>query len=398
MTAAMGHPIRQDSGEWPQFSAAEYEARWSKIDGILASEDLDALVVYSNGAARHELTWLTGWGPKGDGYLVIGGGAPPALYVQMFNHVPTARLMSIIAEVEWGGRSSAATVADDLRRRGRQRRVGLVGQIPWSAHAELTGSLPGVALVDAGPAFRRLRLVKSDEEIAWTRRGAELCDAAMETLVAEARPGLTEHELGALVEGAYARLGGTHGICFIATGPMGGGGRTVPSQHWSRRLVEAGDAILIELSAGVGGYTGQVLRTIAVGAEPPPAMLRLHAVAEQAFDALAAAVRPGVSAAELQAVAGLIDEAGFTVCDDVVHGYGGGYLPPILRTPATAHGAAPDLTMLAGMMVVIQPNVITADGSLGVQTGELLLVTETGSESLHRLPRGLLRATGGGRR
>jgi Xaa-Pro aminopeptidase len=163
-------------------------------------------------------------------------------------------------------------------------------------------------------------------------------------------------------------------------------------------VVEAGDAILIELSAGVGGYTGQVLRTIAVGAEPPPAMRRLHEVAEQAFDALAATLGPGVTAADLQAVAGLIDEAGLGVCDDVVHGYGGGYLPPVLRTPATAHGPAPDLTMLPGMMVVIQPNVIAADGSLGVQTGELMLVTETGSESLHGVARGLLRAAGGGGR
>jgi Xaa-Pro aminopeptidase len=80
------------------------------------------------------------------------------------------------------------------------------------------------------------------------------------------------------------------------------------------------------------------------------------------------------------------------VCDDVVHGYGGGYLPPILRTPATTHGAIPDFTLQPGMMVVVQPNVIDTSVSLGVQTGELILVTTGGNERLHRLPRGLLRA------
>jgi len=40
------------------------------------------------------------------------------------------------------------------------------------------------------------------------------------------------------------------------------------------------------------------------------------------------------------------------------------------------------------MMMVIQPNVITTDQTAGVQTGELVLVTDTGAESLHTAPRG----------
>jgi hypothetical protein len=44
------------------------------------------------------------------------------------------------------------------------------------------------------------------------------------------------------------------------------------------------------------------------------------------------------------------------------------------------------------MTLVVQPNVTTADGRLGVQTGELLLVTEHGPERLHTYPPGLLRA------
>ena len=46
------------------------------------------------------------------------------------------------------------------------------------------------------------------------------------------------------------------------------------------------------------------------------------------------------------------------------------------------------------MTVVLQPNVITPDERAGVQTGELVLVTETGWEPLHRYPRGLTRIGG----
>jgi Xaa-Pro aminopeptidase len=383
-----------DGFPYPRFGPGEYARRWQAIDGLQSTGGLDALVVYGTGAARHELTWLTNWGPRQEGYLVAGGDAPPALFVQLYNHVPTARLMSVLERVDWGGRDSATTVADDLRSRGPLGRVGLVGAIPYLHHARLAAALPGVELVDATASFRRLRLVKSPDEIEWTRRGARLCDAAMRALVAEARPGLTEHELGALVESAYGRLGGSHGICFIASAPMAGGGRFVPSQHWSSRRIEAGDMIMIELSAGVGGYTGQILRTIAVGAEPPDRVRELHDVAEHAYAAIAAAIRPGATAADLLAATELIDDAGLTVCDDVVHGYGGGYLPPVLRTPATMHGPAPDLVLQPGMMLVVQPNVITTDATLGVQTGELLLVTDAGAESLHAFERGLLRAAG----
>jgi Xaa-Pro dipeptidase len=41
--------------------------------------------------------------------------------------------------------------------------------------------------------------------------------------------------------------------------------------------------------------------------------------------------------------------------------------------------------------VVIQPNVVTPDGKAGVQTGELVLITPTGIEPLHAVPRGFMR-------
>jgi Xaa-Pro dipeptidase len=86
-----------------------------------------------------------------------------------------------------------------------------------------------------------------------------------------------------------------------------------------------------------------------------------------------------------------------------VHGFGGGYLPPVIsRTAvesrrASASLAPPpggDFTFTAGMTVVLQPNVITPDERAGVQTGELVLVTESGWEPLHRYPRGLARIGG----
>jgi len=111
---------------------------------------------------------------------------------------------------------------------------------------------------------------------------------------------------------------------------------------------------------------------------------------------------------------GVIEAAGFTIIDDLLHGYGGGYLPPVLGSrslpppyppPRAGEGSSiypppragegrvgvPDEPFRAGMTVVIQPNVVTPDGRAGVQTGELVVITETGIEPLHAVPRGFLR-------
>jgi len=114
----------------------------------------------------------------------------------------------------------------------------------------------------------------------------------------------------------------------------------------------------------------------------------LHAVAAAAFDAIAQRLIPGTPARDLAAAAGVIGQAGFTSIDDLVHGFGGGYLPPVV--PGDGRPVpAPGFVLAAGMTVVVQPNVVTRDGRAGVQTGELLLVTDSGPERLHAYPPGL---------
>jgi Xaa-Pro aminopeptidase len=100
-----------------------------------------------------------------------------------------------------------------------------------------------------------------------------------------------------------------------------------------------------------------------------------------------------VHAEELVAAAGVVEDAGFTTVDDLVHGFGGGYLPPVIGSRSRPIRPTPDLTLEAGMTLVVQPNVATPDLRLGVQTGELLLVTDDGAERLHGFAEGLVRTS-----
>ena len=148
----------------------------------------------------------------------------------------------------------------------------------------------------------------------------------------------------------------------------------VPAQWPSDRRLQTGDALVFEISASFWEYPAQRLGTVFVDAEPTAPYRELLSVAEATFDAVVARLRAGATAAELWQAA-----SGIAIRDDLVHGFVGGYLPPVLG----ARQPVPDFTFEAGMTVVVQPNVVTRDERAGVQVGELLLVTRDGVERLH---------------
>jgi len=118
---------------------------------------------------------------------------------------------------------------------------------------------------------------------------------------------------------------------------------------------------------------------------------KLHETAEAAFDAVTGVIRHGTTMKQILDAAGIIENAGFTVFDDLMHGFGGGYFPPVLGSKSRPAGPLPEMTLETGMTCVVQPNVVTPDQKAGVQVGELVLVTDTGFERLHRAERGLFR-------
>ena len=86
-------------------------------------------------------------------------------------------------------------------------------------------------------------------------------------------------------------------------------------------------------------------------------------------------LKAGATPAQVIDASGVIEDAGFTIIDDLLHGYGGGYLPPILGCKSRPAGPVPEEPFRAGQTVVIQPNVVTRDRKAGVQTGEMVLIT-----------------------
>jgi len=376
--------------EYPRFSDAEMARRRAAIENLLAEFALDHLVYCGANRFGSAVQWLTGWPVTAEAVGVLTPKIPDALFVQHINHVPLARRLAAPAEVTWGGGSSIAAAVAALDRRGaRAGRVGVIGPMTFEQHATLAARFGEVANLNR--RYVRLRQIKSPEEIDWMRIGATLTDRGMVALRDGLRPGLTERELADLVERAYIVLGGSNVIHFFGVTPMTDPSIGVPTQFVANRKVNAGDAVVAEISAAFWEYPGQVLRSFALGAEPSKLYRDLHAAADAAFDAVAAVLKDGTMPSEIIDAASVIEQAGFTIIDDLLHGYGGGYLPPVLGSRSRPSAHIPDEPLRTGMTVVIQPNVVTPDGKAGVQTGELVLVTATGIEPLHAMPRGFVR-------
>jgi Xaa-Pro aminopeptidase len=261
--------------------------------------------------------------------------------------------------------------------------------MPWRHWLDLCDA--GVELLDVTRAYAALRKIKSAEEIDRLRGAAELTDLAVLTLQEVAKPGVDEKELVALAEESYRRRGGTTRITFLRSMPMDAPNGCLPAQNPSERRLERGDVILTEISASLEGYSGQIHRPIFVGAEPTEPWLRLFDVAKDAYERVAHGMTPGSTEGDAIRNARVIGEAGYAIYDDLIHGYGTDYGPPLVDRSCVAfwrEGAAPPpgRTIEQGMTVVIQPNPITPDERMGLQLGALTLVTHGGAESLHTLP------------
>lgn len=378
-----------------RFSADEMARRYALARGLMRELGLDFLVVFGNsGVNRHNHAnhfWLSEWQDMHHCYLVVPREGDATLLVGLVNHVPNARELSGVPNVEWGGYEPGKTVARIV-----DGSVGLVGVnatwsdgMPWRHYVDLQAVHP--ELLDVTREYAALRRIKSDEEIARLHEAAELSDLAITTLVEVAKPGVAETELVALVEESYRRRGGTTRITFLRSMPMHAPNGCLPAQNPSSRRLERGDVIITEFSASVRGYSGQVHRPVFVQADPTDEWLRLFDAARDAYDAVTRGMTPGSTEGDVIRNAGVIGERGYAIYDDLIHGYGTDYGPPLVDRSCVQYwngGGEPPAgrTIEEGMTIVVQPNPVTPDERMGLQLGALTVVTPTGAESLHTLP------------
>lgn len=377
---------------FPRYTAAEMERRHRFVDELMAEQELDALIVGgATGPLETSVQFFTNWPNQVQSYVLFRPGHQPVLLVRLWNHLPDARRIAVIEDIRYGGDTPAeqAEALGAVLAGHHAARVGLVGVVPHGDLAILTQEAPSAQFVDMNSHYQTFRLVKSADEMVFVRIASRMNDAAVQALADSLRPGMSEYEVARIVEEVYLGHRAWNLIHFSLSTPMEKPSVCVPHQYHPDRRLSVGDVFVTEISTTFWGYAGQILRTFTIGQGPTPRYARLHETALRAYDSITKTLRPGVTIGEVLDAAEVITASGFDIWDDVVHGFGGAYLPPIVRTRASRGAThADDFRYADGTFLVVQPNVI--DDQAGVQVGNSMWVTGEGTEVTQEYPTALI--------
>ena len=236
--------------------------------------------------------------------------------------------------------------------------------------------------VSATPILRELRMTKDSAEIDALRRAGAAIDRVHARMGEWLRTGRTEADIAADIRAAIVAEGHLDAdFVIVGSGPNGAN----PHHAESGRVVEPGDVVVIDIGGPVEpGYFSDSTRTYVLG-EPDPEIAERYAVLERAQAAAVAAVRPGVTAASVDAAARkVLTEAGFGA--EFIHRTGHGIGLSVHDEPYVVDGN--DIVLRAGMAFSIEPG-IYFDGEWGARIEDIVVVTEDGVESVNHRPHGL---------
>ncbi|MDO4797126.1 MAG: aminopeptidase P family protein [Coriobacteriales bacterium] len=221
----------------------------------------------------------------------------------------------------------------------------------------------------------RMRMVKDADELELLRRAQCITDEAFAHICTFIRPGLTELQIRAELEG-YMLAHGAHALSFdsiVASGPNGANPHARPGE----RVVERGDLIVIDFGAGYGDYHADMTRTVCVGS-PSAEQRKVYDIVRRAHEACAKAARPGMGGKELHALSQrIIAEAGYG--DYYKHGLGHGVGIQIHEHPRV--GARSTDVLPQGSVFTIEPG-IYLPGKFGIRLEDFGVMGEHGFEPI----------------
>jgi Xaa-Pro aminopeptidase len=346
-------------------------------DGV-AERGLDALLVTGLANVR----WLTGF--TGSSALALVGAGPEGVRVfltdfryltQSAEQVPAAWAKDIAPEL-------LPAVGERLPE-GPLRLGFDDADLSVRDHAKLAKSLrEGVELVAAGGAVEELRAIKDEAELQAIRAAARLADAALEEVLERGLAGRTEHDVALDLELTIRRLG-AQAVSFppiVAAGPHG----ALPHAEPRDVTIELGVLVVVDWGAQLDGYASDCTRTFATG-EVDPRDAEVYELVRRAQEEALAAVRPGPTGREVDAVArAIIDAAGHA--EHFGHGLGHGVGLEVHESPRLSKRS--DDRLAAGHVVTVEPGVYVP-GAAGVRIEDLVAVTEDGHDVLSSLPKEL---------
>jgi Xaa-Pro dipeptidase len=384
---------------------ASSASRAQQIRSFLRQYDLQAWIAWR----PDELVMLSGYFPFwGASLLIYFADAEPVLFVPQIeprDHIPSGLR---VREYPWGDLKCSdpysvlvsAVNQELVHARIEGERAGMnpsaarislpiqsAEQIPvpegFSGQLSAFTARPD-ARRQAG--FANLYLRKTPEEVDAIRLANRVANIGLKAFFENLQPGIAEAEVAASVESAIYRQIGCDGIfhsrgwAMVQSGPNSAdAGRF--NRSTGRRL-ENGDLVLIELATCVNGYWSDLTRTAAVGSVKAE-VEQILAIVRDAQQAAVDGIRPGVSAADIDALAR--DKIAAQGLSSFFTHHTGHHVGFRYHDPGFVILPRESAKLEPGMVITIEPGVYVPERGAGARIEDNVLVTESGHEVLSRI-------------
>lgn len=345
-----------------------------------------------------------------EGRLLSAGDAALARELTGVDAVHGAwKLSDDLARLAWSGRpptvftplspAELAAMSRDLATRGNSD----IANDPWDGRpsreanfaARLRDRFPKLAIEDLSPVLDRLRLIKSEREVALIRRATRLSGLALMEAMRSTRPGIFEHELDAVAKFFFFRSGAQSEAYYslVATGTNA----WYPHYHRGAARLEDGDLILMDYAPDVGYYTSDVTRMWPVNGRWSEWQRDLYGFYLACYRAILDAIRPGDTARVIREAAlrmeQIVREWPFTKehYRPAAEAFVAAYARRAAGRPASlGHGVGmavhdvgdADGTLAPGMVFTIEPQFRVPEDRIYIRLEDVILITADGAENL----------------
>ena len=352
--------------------------RLKKLRERLLEKGLDALLV----SAPENRRYLSGFSGSA-GYLLIT--RDEAVLATDFRYVeqggrqaPNFRVKRIAGGPGWFPKLASEMGIGRAGFESQDMTVAALSTLEKAiAEAGLSSRLE---LVETTEVVEKLRAFKDEEELRLLTRAVEIADEALQQVAPAVVPGTTEREVAWELEKAM-RERGADGASFdtiVAAGPDG----ALPHHRAGDKVIERGEAVVIDMGVVYQGYCSDLTRTLFVG-EPDDAFRRVYETVLRAQLEAEERVRAGMSGQQTDAVArDIIAEAGYG--DNFGHSLGHGVGLAVHELPGV--GPRSEEPLEDGMVFTIEPG-IYLPGWGGVRIEDMVVLEKGRARVLSRAPK-----------
>ena len=371
------------------FTNTERQARIERARKLMAQEKIDAIVLTSGASAEYfgnvqfgggERLWALVMPVKSNPFVIC-----PAFEEQRAREMIAGTSIEKEADVRtWQeDESPYERLIRTLKDRGvRSGKIGVEETLKFVfadgiAHA----GAPSYQVVSGTPVTAGCRMIKDAHEIECLRVAGQATIRVYEAVYKSLAEGMTQRDVSALVQAAYARVG------FVGGASLNIGEYTA-SPHGSRtpQTIREGTILMLDDGCRVEGYTSDITRTFVLG-KPTDKMRKVFEIVQRAQKAALEAAKPGVPNEAVDTAARkVIVDAGYGpgfkyFTHRVGHGLGMEMHEWSYLVKNDMYGWPPHPTLQAGMVFSDEPGVYIP-GEFGVRLEDDLHVTENGAELL----------------